>query len=553
MLSFILNLAGAAALLLWSVRIIRTGVQRAYKNQLRIWLRRSAEHVTLAAGSGIVAAILLQSSTAVAVLVANFANKGGLSAAVGLAIFLGADFGSAIVTQILLVRANWLVPLLLLVGISIFLKAKQPKLRQSGRILIGLALVLVSLDMIRLATDPIRDSAAIAPISAYLAKDLFSAFVLGGILAWAMHSSVAAVLMFVTFAAQGLLPGPAALAMVLGANLGGSVIPVTLTIGAKPTARVIVFGNLILRGSGAVICLILLANQALPVQYLGETAARQAIHLHLCYNLVLLLLGMLASGPLTRLLEQVIDAPAHPAPSSERISALDPNALDDPARALVCASREVLHLGETVETMLAPIMQLYRNWDDETAQNIQNHERSVNAMHFETKLYLAGLHENKLSKAEAKQSMELSSTAINFEAAGDVISKNLLPIARKINNKKLKFSPEGWRDLCDFHDQVLSNLQLALNVMMISGVDAARHLVEEKETVREVEQRLQLRHLERLRTGNPNSVETSNFHQETLRALKQINTAATMVAYAILRDAGELLPSRLIEQHEEHG
>ncbi len=288
------------------------------------------------------------------------------------------------------------------------------------------------------------------------------------------------------------------------------------------------------------------------MQYLGQEVARQAIHLHLSYNLVVLLLGMLLSQPLTRLLEQVINASASPAPGSERISALDPNALDDPARALVCASREVLHLGETVETMLAPIMHLYRNWDDETAQNIQNHERSVSAMHFETKLYLAGLHENKLSKTEAKQSMELSSTAINLKAAGDVISKNLLPIARKINSKKLQFSPEGWRDLCDFHDQVLSNLQLALNVMMISGVDAARQLVEEKETVREVEQKLQLRHLERLRTGNPNSVETSNFHQETLRALKQINTAVTMVAYAILRDAGELLPSRLIEPHEEH-
>ncbi len=94
----------------------------------------------------------MQSSTAVALLVANFATKGTLTVAVGLAIFLGADLGSASVTQILLVRAAWLVPLLLLIGVALFLKGEKSRTRQTGRILIGLALVLVSLDMIRAAT-----------------------------------------------------------------------------------------------------------------------------------------------------------------------------------------------------------------------------------------------------------------------------------------------------------------------------------------------------------------------------------------------------------------
>jgi phosphate:Na+ symporter len=88
---------------------------------------------------------------------------------------------------------------------------------------------------------------------------------------------------------------------------------------------------------------------------------------------------------------------------------------------------------------------------------------------------------------------------------------------------------------------------------MTSSVDSARQLVEEKETVRDVEQKLQHNHLGRLRDGTTESLETSNIHQETLRALKQINTAVSMVAYAILLDTGELLSSRLTDQHEEHG
>lgn len=553
MLTFILNLAGAAALLLWSVRIIRTGVQRAFKSELRTWLRRSSGNPPLAAGTGVLAAILLQSSTAVALLVANFATKGTLTVTVGLAIFLGADLGSAIVTQILLVRAAWLVPILLLVGVTLFLKGQQSKVRQTGRILIGLALVLVSLDMIRAATDPIRDSAAIAPFASYLASDVFSAFVVGALLAWAMHSSVAAVLMFVTFAAQGLLPVTAAMAMVLGANLGGSFIPFTLTLGARASARIIVIGNLLLRGGGAVIALLLMANSAIPLEYLGANAARQAINLHLAYNLAIVLFGLFLIKPLTSFLDSVLSDPiSEKAVDINRISALDEAALEDPDRALACASREVLHIGEKIEAMLSPVLELYENWDDAVAKAICANEDNVNAMHFETKLYLAKLHQNKLPKKAAQYSMEMSSVAINFEAAGDVISKNLLGMAQKINGKDVHFSPEGWRELCDFHDRVLSNVQLSLNVLMTNGVDAARQLVEEKEAVRDVEQELQRRHLERLRKGSTDSIETSNIHQETLRALKQVNTAVSMVAYSILLDTGELLSSRLAEQNEEH-
>jgi len=553
-LTFILNLAGAAALLLWSVRIIRTGVQRAFKSELRTWVRLSSGNAPLDSGSGVIAAILLQSSTAVALLVTNFAAKGTIAVGVGLAMFLGADLGSAIVTQILLVRAAWLIPLLLLIGVTMFLKGQQPKIRQSGRILIGLALVLVSLDMIRMATDPIRDSAAIAPFAGYLARDVFSAFIVGALLAWAMHSSVAAVLMFVTFAAQGLLPATAAMAMVLGANLGGSFIPFTLTLGAPANARIIVIGNLLLRGGGAVIALLMLNFAVFPLDVLGGTAERQTINLHLAYNLAVVILSLPLITPLTRFLDRMLADPISPdAVKIERISALDETALDDPDRALICASREVLHIGEKIEAMLSPVLGLYETWDDAVAKAIRENESEVNAMYFDTKLYLAKLHQKQLPEKIAHRSMELSSVAINLEAAGDVISKNLLGMAHKVHDKGLKFSPQGWRELCDFHDRVLSNVQLSLNVLMTNGVDAARQLVEEKETVRDVEAELQRRHLERLRKGTTESIETSNIHQETLRALKQINTAVSMVAYSILRDTGELLSSRLAEHNEEHG
>ena len=126
---FVLHIAGAAALLIWSVRLVRTGVERGWSVPLRRLLRRGSNSRWLAALSGSGAAILLQSSTAVAILTANFVAAGTLAGAAGLAILLGADVGSAIVAQILLTRADWLVPLLLVSGVVMFLRASSREFR----------------------------------------------------------------------------------------------------------------------------------------------------------------------------------------------------------------------------------------------------------------------------------------------------------------------------------------------------------------------------------------------------------------------------------------
>ena len=545
MIVFLLQLAGAAALLLWSVRLIRTGVERAYSNLLRSWLRHSADHRLSGAASGAVAAVMLQSSTAVAMLAAGFAASGGLALAPGLAILLGADLGSAVVAQILLVRASWLVPLLLLVGIALFLRAPGRRARQFGRILTGLGLILTSLDMLRAATEPLRDSPLVAMTASYLGNDPVAAFVLGTALAWGLHSSVAGVLLFVTFAAEGLIGAPAAVALVLGANLGGAAVPVGLTWAGPVAARRLALGNLLLRGGGAFLALGLVARADGLLGWLGDDAARQAINLHLAFNFAVLLAGLPLCRAAARAAEMLLPAAAAPSAGMERVSALNPAALDDPERALACSARELLRLGEEIESMLAPVFSLYSAWDEAMARTIMEKEAEVDRIHFETKLYLARLHEVALSSAQTRRTMDLVTIAINLEAAGDVISDSLLGMARRIHKEGLSFSEEGLRELGDFHDRVLANAQLALDVLIMGDPDNARRLVAEKEQVRVVEQELQQRHLERLRRSGGESIATSNIHQETLRALKQINTAFSFVAYPIAEESGELRQTRL--------
>ncbi|MDC6454367.1 Na/Pi cotransporter family protein [Planktomarina temperata] len=541
----IISIAGAATLLIWAVRLVRTGVERGCAAHMRIWLQHSAKNRLFATATGTGAALLLQSSTAVAVLASNFVSKGGLATATGFAILLGADVGSALVTQLLIFRQPILIPLLLLIGVIVFLRGEGSGSRQIGRIMIGLALIFVSLEMIRDATEPMVSDPATQVVMAYFARDLLTAFVIGAAFAWTVHSSVAAVLLFVTLSGQDILPITAAAAMVLGANLGGALIAFVLTYKAPVVARRMVMANLVLRGGGALIAMLVITKIPDLMGLLGNSPAQQSINLHLAFNVALAIAALPFVGPITMALSYFMAEKSGPSSALDAASALDPALLDRPQRAIDSAARELLGMGQKIEQMLIAVAPLYNQWNVTTASMIADQDTVIKQTHLDIKLYLARLGQKGMHKDLSRRAQELASISSSLDSASDAITRIMMELAERLHTQNLQFSQQGQHEIRDFTDRVQSNVQLALNVMMNQNPAEARELVAAKDKVRKVEQKLQRSHIGRLREGLVESIETSNIHQETLRALKQVNNAFAMVGYPILHKSGDLLKSRL--------
>ena len=543
----LLHLAGAIALLLWAVRMVRTGVERSQEPLLKRVLRQSGGGRIRAAGIGAMIAVLLQSSTAVAILAAGFAASGVLTLATGLALMLGADLGSSLVVQILSVDLEWLTPVLLLAGAVLFFKGQTREFKQAGRIVIGIALILVSLRMIGEATAPLRDATFLPEVIAYLRNDILTAFLLGAAFTWLVHSSVASVLLIAAFAGQGLVPLELGVSLLCGANLGGGLIAVGLTRQSAVEARRITWGNLTFRGLGAVLALVAFNFLQPPATLLGDTAARQVINFHLAFNVVLLALCLPLTGLVARVIEKLVKPKPTPEelanPLAEAPSFLDQAVIGMPALALASATRELLRMAEIIQRMLTPLMELYETGDPEKIRQARTLEKAVNQAQSEIKLYLAKI--DYTGEAEAQRGNELSNFAINLEYVGDAITKTLLKLAETRRDQKLQFSPEGWRELNELHHRVLGNMQLALNVLVSKDRESARQLLMEKAAVSTAERESYGQHLNRLRSGTMESVETSNIHLETVRALKTINSLFASVAYPILQQSGDLLDSRL--------
>jgi phosphate:Na+ symporter len=541
-----INLAGAVALLLWATRMVRTGIERAYGNLLKERLRLAISNRFSAAVGGFFFAIVLQSATAVALIVSSFVAGGYVSTGIGVATLLGADLGSAFVVRILRYDLALLIPVLLLMGTIAFRASEQRNWRQAGRILFGLGLLLLSLRLIGEASDPLRSSEILPLVFNYLSRDWITAFLLSALLAWAFHSSVATILLFASLADRDLLPPALIIPLVLGANFGAAVIGAILTKNAEAAARIVPLGNVVIRGFGTLAALALQFAVSLDPLLFAARLGDAVVMIHLAINAAVLIFGLPFSGIVARALEAVLAKPTAETVVPSRLSVLNPADLTNPRQAISNATREVLTVCEKTEIMLNWIIELYETWDPKKMQAIEALDDEIDEIHRDIKFYLARISQTALDEASAAQCQSLLGTTIKIEQAADIISQNMLNRVRKKHDRNTTFSPEGWSELTAMHNEVVKNARLAFNLLVNRDVEHARQLVARKEAVRNLVRISEEQHLQRLRDGNAASFESSSLHIDTMRDLKEINSLFASIGYPLLEDEGMLRRSRLL-------
>ena len=96
----ILDMLGGVALLLWGLRMVRSGIMRVFGAELRRLLSRALSNRFLALLAGIGVTALLQSSTATGLMMTSFAARGLVDLVPALAVMLGANIGTTLIVQL---------------------------------------------------------------------------------------------------------------------------------------------------------------------------------------------------------------------------------------------------------------------------------------------------------------------------------------------------------------------------------------------------------------------------------------------------------------------
>jgi phosphate:Na+ symporter len=542
----LLDLLGGAALLLWGLHMVHSGIVRAFGSDLRRFLGAALRNRFLAFLAGIVVTALLQSSTATALMTASFVTGGTVDLVPALAIMLGANVGTTLIVQVLSFNVTAVAPVLILIGVVAFKRGGQTRARDLGRVAIGVGLMVLSLHILLDTLAPAENAPGARMLLHAITAEPLLCVLLAATLTWAAHSSVTVVLLVMSLAYAHFIGAGAALALILGANLGSAINP--LIEGSRrdnPASRRLPLGNLLNRVIGCAVTLPFVQPLAGALAHLEPDPSRMAADFHTAFNVALAAIFILPLDGVAALLKRFLpDQVKADDPSTPRY--LDETALGTPSVALACAAREALHIGDIVATMLRRTLGALTSDDRKLIAEISRMDDAVDRLTEAVKLYITQLTRESLSERDGHRAMEIISFAINLEHVGDIID-NLMEVAGKKIKRKIAFSREGAAELATFHQEVCANLKLAFGVFMSGDLAMARQLLTEKATLRAAEFAAAENHLARLREGRPESIESSSLHLDILRDLKRVHSHICSVAYPVLERAGELHPSRLKE------
>lgn len=525
--------------------MVRTGVTRAFGASLRKVISKSTSNRISAFFAGIAVTAVLQSSTATSMIISSFVGRGLMTIGAGLAVMLGADVGTTLVAQVLAFDFTWVAPLMMLTGYILFsIYQEKGRGEHLGTVLLGLGMMLFALSFIKTSADPLKASTTLPLLLAPLDHDLFLAMVVAALLTWLSHSSLAIVLLLVSFVASGVLPVHLGFAMVLGANVGGGIAPLIASLKDGPTASRVPGGNLIMRLCGVLIAMPLLPVCIELVEMINDDKSRMIVNFHTAFNIGLALMFL----PLTRIVEKVAiralpDKPVGEDPGSPRY--LDAKSMDMPTIALASAARETLRMADLVERMLEDTIKVFKTNNQSMVHKIREQDNIVDQIYKSIKNYMARLSQSSFDPEEASRYMQILTFSTNLEHAGDVIDKSILAMAEKKAIAQNSFSTAGMLEIEHIHNLVLESVRLAQTVFVSGDVRLARKMTEGKEILRKAEQDGMTHHIERLREAVPETIATSSMHLDIIRDYRRINTYMCTVAYAILEQKGQLSESRV--------
>ncbi|MGA2638005.1 Na/Pi cotransporter family protein [Methylocella sp.] len=542
----LVDLAGAVALLLWGAHMVQTGIQRTFGPDLRAMLGRTlnSRFGAFFAGMGVTAAI--QSSTATGLMVSGFAAAGLVDLAPALAVMLGANVGTTIIVQLFSFDVAAFSSALILIGVLMFRRDSSPRTHDLSRVFIGFGLMLLALHQLLELTTPYEDAPSLRLLlGAVSTVPLLAVFLAAGV-SFAVHSSVAVVLLVMSLASRGVVPPHAAFALILGANLGTAINPVLEgPAGGDPAAKRLPVGNLLNRAIGVIVAFALLDPVSRLMVTIEPDNARSAADFHTLFNLAAAAVFFPLLKPYAALLRWLFPQRIDPADPSRPLY-LDRAARETPIVALGAAAREALRLVDALEIMLVGAHDALLQGDRKQIAGMKRLDDILDHLTTAIKTYLTALDPDELSQSDHRRLGEILAFATNMEQAGDVVDRSLLPHASKRLKRGLSLPKDSEAELKALMERLISNLRAAASLLMTEDPRAARLLAEEKAAFRNAETVATRTHFDQMREGRTDAVETSALYLDLLRDMKLINGhIVAAAAYPVLERSGDLLPSRI--------
>ncbi|MDR1352209.1 MAG: Na/Pi cotransporter family protein [Treponema sp.] len=259
----LLRIVGGLCLFLYGIKIMSDGIQQTAGDRMQRTLNFMTGNRIIAVVTGAVVTMLVQSSSAVSVMVVSFVNAGLLSLTQSIGVIMGANIGTTVTAWIVsLVGFEIKISSLALpaVGIGFFVSVSKWKYRSLGEVFMGFGFVFLGLQFLTDALPQISAESLgfIQNLSSLGFASIILALLLSVGVTLLMHSSAAMITLIITLAYGGVINFEISATMILGANIGTTIDAIMAAIGAKTAAKRTALVHVLFNVVGSLIALVFL-------------------------------------------------------------------------------------------------------------------------------------------------------------------------------------------------------------------------------------------------------------------------------------------------------
>lgn len=526
----ILTLVSAVALLIWGAKNVQKGVVRAFGETLRRLLSKSVSNRHKAFIGGALTTCLTQSSNATILMTNSFAAQGLITLEGAMAIALGADAGSALMAKILTLDLSWVGPFLLIVGVWIINKNGKGRQADIGLAITGLGLMLLALRMIITTAEPIFQATLAKELLMAMTADVGLNVLMGVGLAMLSYSSLAATLLTATLASTGAIPLTSALEIAIGTTIGSGVLAMINGNSAGGVSKQSAIGSFLFKLIGGMIVLPFTGVIAREALKLNMSPLEIVVNFHLAWNFLRTIIQVYLISLMSKLMRKLIpDIEKEEDPGKAKYLS---NEMDSPSLALTNAARETVRMGDFVHEMVKGMPVLFSDTANYVhADNLKTIDRTIDRLYNQINKYLITL--SGLEGNDSYRWTQIMQWSMNLEQIGDILSVIIKKIKTEKIDKKVYFSDVGKNELNQIWNEIETSMNIAMALFLEPNSKTVVKLKNQKELIRNLEEKYSQEHLKRLQRGTTPSLETSSLHMDLLNEFKRLNSLICSMAFQI--------------------
>jgi phosphate:Na+ symporter len=533
--------------LLCGIALFLYGMQQGEKNlkkfgvaRLRQIIAAATKHRITAYLAGFFTTLITQSSSATTVLLVGFASVQLMTLRQSLGVILGSDLASSMTLQLFAFKFYVFAPLLIALGFALSISSKENRATLAGKLILAAGFVFYGMNLMAEASGPLHSYPAVAHVLQESFTNPWIGLAIGTLLTTVIQSSAAALAILITLANAFAFPDNSVPGLqhffpfVLGANIGTCATAFLAIINAETEGVRVAWAHLSFKITGTLLALPFLT--ILPHVHIAAAwpIAFQVAALHTGFNLFLAVVFLPALPLFDRAIGALV-AGRKKAGTRFETRFLHEKVLAFPVLAIAQAVKEIARMSEAVVQMAEESLTLVKRYDFSLSGRIVAKDDEVDFLHEQIMRFLTRIAREELGSEEAARAYELIMVTTDIEHIGDIASKSITGLAKKIDESPTPLSEEGQHEIASFFDAAVALLREALTAFTISDTALARKIYERKPAIKEQFSSYVDRHMARLYSGASASLQTTAIHVDLLEEIQRINHFTFRIAAHVLK------------------